>query len=252
MARLNFLTIVSALSLGMAVPAQAADLLPPAPMLEGFGEEVVELGTGWYLRGDIGYVDYNRPKDRGFGLPGVLPLDGERLDRTWSIGGGVGYQFTNWFRADATVDHRFGAEFGGTRPNPTYDIGYVRDQGDFESTTVLLNGYVDLGSWSGITPYIGAGIGMAGNRFTNFWRESWTLGVSEGREVLSPHTSYNLAWALMGGFAVNTGSGVVLDVGYRYTHLGDVRTRLDGPGPGIKTNDIESHEVRVGARYMID
>jgi opacity protein-like surface antigen len=253
-ARLSILTLVSAAALGMAAQAQAADLLPPAPSLEGYGygEEVVELGTGWYLRGDIGYVDYNRPVDLGFGLPGVGTLDAERLDSTWSVGGGIGYQFTNWFRADATVDYRVGAEFSGTRPNPTYDIGYIRDKADFESTTLLLNGYVDLGSWAGVTPYVGAGIGLAGNRFTNVSRESWLLGLPAGSVELSPHTSYNFAWALMGGVGMNFGSGVVLDVGYRYTNLGDARTRIEGPGPGIKTKTIDSHEVRVGARYVID
>lgn len=252
MSRLTFLTLVSAAALGLAAPSQAADLLPPAPSLQGWGEEVSELGTGWYLRGDIGYVDYTPPRDIGFGVLGVLPLDGERLEETWSIGGGIGYQFTNWFRADVTVDHRFGAQFSGTRPNPTYAIGYIRDQADLESTTYLLNGYVDLGSWSGFTPYLGAGIGLAGNRFTNISREAWALGSLTGFEVLSPHTSYNLAWALMGGVAWNSGSGVLLDLGYRYTHVGDVRTRFHAPGPGIKTKDIEAHEVRVGARYVID
>ena len=30
-------------------------------------------------------------------------------------------------RVDATVDHRFGAELSGTRPNPTYAVGSIRD-----------------------------------------------------------------------------------------------------------------------------
>src|SRR5688572_16959410 len=103
--------VVSTIALCAAGAAQAADLLPPAPSLEG--SEIVELGTGWYLRGDIGYVDYVTPRDVGFGLPTVAPLDGERIDKTVSLGGGIGYQFTNWLRADATVDYRFGAEFSG-------------------------------------------------------------------------------------------------------------------------------------------
>ena len=44
----------------------------------------------------------------------------------------------------------------------------------------------------------------------------------------------------------------MVDLGYRYIHLGDVRTRIDAPGPGIKTDELDAHEIRVGARYMID
>ena len=250
MARLTLMRVVSTIALCAAGAAQAADLLPPAPSLEG--SEIVELGTGWYLRGDIGYVDYVTPRDVGFGLPTVAPLDGERIDKTVSLGGGIGYQFTNWLRADATVDYRFGAEFSGTRPNPTYALGYVRDRADFESGTILFNAYADLGSWYGITPYVGAGIGVSGNRFTNISREAFVLGAPVGAAVLSPRTTYNLAWALMAGVAIDTGVGFLVDLGYRYIRLGDVRTRIDAPGPGIKTDEIDAHEIRVGARYMID
>jgi opacity protein-like surface antigen len=250
-ARLTILSLVSTMVIGLSGAARAADLLPPAPSLDAV-DQVVELGTGWYLRGDIGYVDYNSPHDVGFGVPGTLPLDGERLEKTWSAGGGIGYQITNWLRADATVDYRFGSEFSGTRPNPTYAIGYIRDQADLESTTLLLNGYLDLGYWAGVTPYIGAGIGVSGNRFTDLSRDFYVGDILVASAVLDRHTSYNLAWALMAGVTVNAGAGFALDLGYRYLNLGDVRTRIDAPGVGIKTEDLQSHEFRFGARYMID
>jgi len=252
-ARPTLSTLVTMMIAGLvpAGPARAADLLPPAPMLDR-PDEVVEIGTGWYLRGDVGYVNYTTPKDLGFGLPTSRPLDAEQLDKAFSVGAGIGYAFTSWLRADVTVDYRPGTEFSGTRPIGTYANGYVRDQADLESASALLNGYVDLGSWAGITPYLGAGIGVAGNRFTNISREAYVIGVPAGSAGLQPHTTYNLAWALMAGGAVNLGSGFQLDLGYRYIHLGDARTKIDGPGDGIRTDEIQAHEFRVGARYMID
>jgi opacity protein-like surface antigen len=252
-ARPTLSNLVSMMIVGLAAAgsAKAADLLPPPPMLES-ADEIVEIGTGWYLRGDVGYVNYTTPKDLGFGLPDSQPLDSVRLKEAFSAGAGIGYAFTSWLRADVTVDHRFGAEFSGTRPVGTYANGYVRDQADFESTSALFNGYVDLGTWVGITPYLGAGIGLAGNRFTNISREAYIAGVPGGSAGLEPHTTYNLAWGLMAGAAVNLGSGFALDLGYRYMHLGDVRTKIDGPGDGIRTDEIRAHEFRLGARYMID
>ena len=32
----------------------------------------------------------------------------------------------------------------------------------------MVNGYVDLGTWSGITPYVGAGVGFAYNKLSGF------------------------------------------------------------------------------------
>jgi opacity protein-like surface antigen len=252
-ARPTLTNLVSIVILGLAAagPAQAADLLPTAPMLES-PDEIVEIGTGWYLRGDVGYVNYAKPKDLGFGVPAVIPLDGVRLEETWSLGGGIGYAFTSWLRADVTVDHRIGAQLGGTRPIGTYADGFVRDQADLESTTAFFNGYVDFGTWAGVTPYLGAGIGVAGNRFTNISREAFPVGFPPERAVLDPHTTHNLAWALMAGAAVHLGSGFQLDMGYRFVHLGDARTKLDAPGVGFRTDALKAHEFRLGARYMID
>jgi len=238
------------LSAALAAPAAAADLLPPPPALDGYGQ-VVELGTGWYLRGDVGYTDYSAPRDRLFGAAALAPLHGERLEGTFTAGGGIGYKLNEWFRTDATIDYRSRTGFDGTRPNPTYDVGYVHDRSELDSVTFMLNGYVDLGTWSGITPYLGAGLGLASNRLNDVTRLTYVGGALVDRSVLATRTSNNLAWALMAGAAVNVGSGFAVDLGYRYIHLGDVRTGWDAAA-GIRTNDLRAHEVRVGARYMID
>jgi opacity protein-like surface antigen len=252
-ARLNVMVLLGGMACGVASPGFAADLgpspmLPPAPMLD-YGEGVAEVGNGWYLRGDIGYVDYNRVRDIPFGPPGTTSLIGERVKNAVSFGGGIGYQLTNMLRADVTIDHRLGASYSGTRPDPIYTI---RDDADLESTTYLLNGYIDLGTWSGITPYVGAGVGAASNRFTNVTREISLDNTFVGRIDLPRYTSANFAWALMAGVAADLGSGFKIDLGYRYTRLGDAHTRLDGLQAGIRTKDMDAHEFRIGARYMIE
>ena len=32
----------------------------------------------------------------------------------------------------------------------------------------MFNGYADLGTWSGVTPYVGAGVGFAYNKLSGF------------------------------------------------------------------------------------
>ena len=56
----------------------------------------------------------------------------------------------------------------------------------------------------------------------------------------------------MGGVGVNLGHGFLLDVGYRYVHLGEARVRFSERQGSTRRKDLEAHEVRLGLRYMID
>lgn len=276
MANLRFLIVAGALAgAALGSSARAADMaLPPPPPLEPLAAPITELGTGWYLRGDVGYVDFGKVKDAPYGphrsdpVPPPL-LDHERLGNTWSFGGGIGYQLNGWFRLDGTVDYRNDARFGATSSASNYVNGFSVDHAKLESTTFLLNGYVDLGSWSGVTPYLGAGVGMAQNRFQDYSgqavfyptqanKDAFLIPQNATGNVIPPAspipsgTTYNLAWALMGGLVIDVGAGFKVDLGYRYAHLGDVRTKLDSFGIGTKLKAVDSHEARIGLRYVID
>src|SRR5215204_1082327 len=110
--------------LGLSAPAVAADFSPPPPPPPG--PIVSELGSGWYLRGDVGWVEFSDP--------GKLPL-----------GAGIGYQINSWFRTDVTADWRNDAKFFGVNSGSNYVNGYSIDNGKIESSTLLLNGYIDFG-----------------------------------------------------------------------------------------------------------
>lgn len=243
------LTTLAILGLTMSVaglPAQAAEL-PPAPVLDDEADE--DLGSGWYLRGDIGAVDQLRMgqgRDAGTALTSSLAR--ARFDRDWVLGGGFGYQLSPWFRSDLTVDHRFGATFKGLRLGSSV----AADRADFDATVILVNGYVDLPFWNGITPYLGAGLGMSINRFDGAERQVWQPNGSLDAAALPSRTQTALAWALMGGVAIDVAGNVKLDLGYRYTRLGDARTRFDGGEPAIRAKDVAAHEFRIGARVMLD
>lgn len=266
MGSMKHFLLASALAAGFGGQALAADLLPPPPVIEGSNmEALAEFGTGWYIRGDIGYVAQEDAADVPYGR-GVILNDFERMKDSFSLGAGFGYKFTNWFRSDLTADYRFDSDFDAMRSRSGYAEDYTRHWGKFEATTVLLNGYVDLPSFYGITPYVGAGIGFAETRLFTYSTEltcltvrcgdtapgaTYTLG-SQGRSDIAGGTQHNLAWALMGGIAADIGAGFKLDVGYRYTQIGDARTKLNGAGVGTQFKDLSTHEVRAGLRYMID
>jgi opacity protein-like surface antigen len=189
---------------GGVVCAQAADMsLPPAYQLEP--EPMVEFGSGWYLRGDLGYMTISRPS-YGYSItdpnmisiaPNALLGDPMQRDGLFGASVGVGYTFNRWFRSDLTYDWRqnlagtFNQIFipptargcvisdqrvpdpatGGTTLVQDMTTCYKTDKTQIRSWSALVNVYGDLGTWFSITPYVGAGIGFTGLRTAT--KEEW-------------------------------------------------------------------------------
>jgi opacity protein-like surface antigen len=228
-----------------ASTAMAADLprrvlLPRVPVLD--------TTESWYLRGDVGYIHYKRPEaDFRLGtIEGSMARESFRDSAV--LGVGIGYRFSPLFRADVTMDHRFDARFKGLPSDATVAAGSVFDRGRFQSSTLMLNAYADLGTYKGLTPYLGAGIGVAHNILSDYTRTDGALGTVER---LGGEDDYDLAWALMAGVGYKLSNNFTLDLGYRYVSLGDVKTRGYDSGAGADVESIGSHEVRLGVRYAL-
>ncbi len=100
---------------------------------------------------------------------------------------------------------------------------------DIESWVGLANAYIDLGTWRGVTPYVGGGIGIAsvsvqGFEDVNVPHNGWAYGTD--------HTETNFAWALYAGVSYDVTSQFTMDLGYRYLDMGDAKSgaRHDVPG----------------------
>ena len=148
MSRRHAFIVATAAVLVVASGARAADYPPPLPPIVQKTPMVVEeFVSGWYLRGDLGY----RLNSVGAATPnfGEAPT-GSTIDNSYWFGGGGGYK-SGWFRADVTLDY-------ASKPDYTTSSIYRAQIGTF---TALANMYLDLGTWSGLTPYIGGGIGGA-------------------------------------------------------------------------------------------
>lgn len=250
--------------------ARAADMAEPMTAPQQFSPQPVELGTGWYLRGDIGFVSEKEPK-----LNAELSNGGKRANH-FGASVGFGYKFNNWLRADMTYDWRnsITASGSGSAPCVTAVNSGVNTTTTCSTTSnvslkqhaVLVNGYVDLGNWSGVSPYVGAGIGYAALRTGG--SSAYTLpggGAPSGAVVDGvTGTTYafdyssviskkynNIAWALMAGVSYDLNNNAKVDLGYRYLNSGTYNARSPVAGT-ISKKTADSHEVRVGIRYMID
>lgn len=257
---------------GAALGADMPDIgFAPPPLVQ-------EFGSNWYLRGDIGYTwqsggmtgdailaDYSEtppgPIDPFYGTD----FGGGSLDDTWVIGGGFGVRASEWLRFDATLDYRSKATMTSGGLFSIFDENqlppeWTEPRADFAmlstdvSTTLLLaNAYFDLGTWNGFTPYVGAGIGAG-------YVDAGELNIANvGTAELG--SKWSFAWALMAGASFEVGPGWLIDVGYRYSSISGVNFASTVAGPegygelgtiNVNVGDIDTQEVRVGMRYMID
>ena len=300
---------------GLSAPTQAADLDQILYGSELPVTKTVEIGSGWYLRGDLGYqVD---TKYRGTVTGGTNPFQGlaaftpsgslanqnDFSKMTASIG--AGYHLNDLFRVDfnlATFGQKSPSQGGvftggcdGTRTFTT--ITYVAGVPVLPGTTAsgadsvdcngaisvknsmylgMLNGYVDLGTFAGFTPYVGAGLGLAytkqtasangrcrgsqvvagvagvvetTNTFVCDGQTSYTAPAVDVALLNYKEDQWSLAYALNAGVGYQVAKNLTLDVGYQFTSAPDAMY-ADFNGTTItRQKGINVHEVRVGLRY---
>jgi opacity protein-like surface antigen len=269
-------------------PAGRAAVAVPAPM------PIPEsYGTGWYLRGDIGI---GRAKSdisesgQSYGVSGadfvMTPTSPFGSSPSWfnhngktllNYGIGLGYHWSKNFRTDVTFDQRNRDQYTG-RGTYTYDYqtvstaadtrvaGKINDDSSLRTRMLLLNGYYDLGSRHGFTPYIGAGIGLA--RLTvsrdvstseatcDITAEATCVPTeyaakSSGSNAVS---AFSFAAMATAGVSYSLTRNTAIDVNYRYVHVNgtDISTTVNGQNSKVTIGNIGDHQLRAGLRWDIN
>ena len=244
----------------VAFAANAADLLPPPPPPPLLPPVV--FGGDWYLRGDVGVgiADLRtRSSTFAYNVPDAR-YEESSLDDSAFIDAGVGYRFNEYFRADVTGEYRAAAQYSAVesynqgyyfKPQTAYR-GYDDYRGSIRAIDGLVNGYVDAGTWFGVTPWAGAGVGVADVNVGTIIDQ----GQGGGFGYSSAHSSTNFAWALMAGLDFHVTRNLVLELGYRYLNLGSVSSgtiycQNQTPCPNeVQHYKIASNDIRLGFRYL--
>ena len=270
--------IGAAILFAITTSAGAGDYYPPEELDGTPGGTMVEFGTGWYLRGDIG--GSINVIDPSFVLNNVAT--GLDLGRTGSIGVGAGYIINDWFRVDATIEQFTNMEFDDRR---VIGCGTFNDDGDIltpevpvtgtcdetrtleaGATALMINAYMDLGKFNKFTPYVGAGAGMAYVRWGSYTEVAQCVAgggadcgngtITEiSNNVYSSNKEWKPAAAVMAGFSYDITQNLKLDAGYKFTYIGGGdATENVAVGGGLSSLSYDSfniHQVRIGLRYEI-
>jgi opacity protein-like surface antigen len=160
---------------------------------------------GWYLRRYR--IQQSARQALNNALDAANTSSSQRLgfNSAGIFGLGVGYKFNPWFRGDVTGEYRGNSNFDG------FDL--ISFPGGFGAHTyhatksewlALANAYVDLGTWWGVTPFVGAGAGGARVSIANFTDLTVTSagglpGLAFGDNV----SKWNFAGALRRSYRVS-------------------------------------------------
>ena len=291
------------------------------PRSEAAGESV-EIGTNWYIRGDLGfsfdtaptltYPNQLTPPPAGLAtVANPVGYGPSNPQHNFNIGLGVGYKYNDYLRFDATYEYRTGggtssttngiicpyaASGESTQGTPPIELGYAYEANQTcnsylslkqHNNVGLANAYVDLGNYWGLTPYIGAGAGLAVNSASGTLTYKKTSDGTPYRADLSPtgtfphvwvdpftgnpinpqpnipfttqnwdrkiaSTTYSLAIALMAGVGYQIGPNTTLDFNYRYLNLGTTKLSLNNGAQAVLTSKNVSQDLRFGIRYLLN
>ena len=224
--------LVCAASLAFIATADAADL-PPLDLPEWRAPKPVqEFFSPWYVRVDAGY----RSSEASGGIAFGNPIRSTKIEDSPTIGGGFGAKW-NWLRADLTVDYGGQTKFLGTT-----SLGAPEVIQRMQNLTTLANGYLDLGTWWGFTPYVGLGAGYTYLKPAELTRSGVMQTVT--------NTTWNFSWAAMAGTTISLSSNLLIDLNYRYLDMGETTTNVPNGG-NVNYGSWTANEFRLGLRYLI-
>jgi opacity protein-like surface antigen len=242
----------------------------PIPVVEDFR---------WYVRADIGFGLGQEADVSENGLLYGVPLDpsvppfgmssawfNKDFDTFFTGGVGVGAYLTPRLRTDLTVDARTASDIKVDQTG-TYTTGggnvtfHTWEKTEVRNTVTLANLYVDLSQrGSGLTPYIGAGVGFVVRSMDrrHITDEDTNGDTVVDRTFTGSGKAHQVAFAAaaMAGLAWSISPNTVLDLNYRFMWLGpvDMSTTINGlagPNSRLSVGDSFDHQFRAGLRWNV-
>lgn len=275
-------SLAAALLLGASGPALSADLdnIVYAPELPR--TVPVEVGNGWYLRGDVSY-DFStdgggtsfRTYNTATNTYGTQNYTSSTMSTDWGVGAAIGYQLTDWLRAEAALDYYSGSFSNASSSGapclsggggPVNTGCSTTGSADFDAYGLMANGYIDLGTYVGFTPYVGAGAGMTLVDYGGYTSQDVCVdgvaacaGATFAAQSHAGQSDWRFTYALMAGMAYSFSRNLKADIGYRYINVagGDAygfgTSAVAGGATGVQgaDNGFDVHQIRASLRYSL-
>ena len=161
------------------------------------------------------------------------------LDNGFGVLGAVGYDLGNGFRVEAELGQLKADSDRLVFPDATAPFDVADTDGDITLTTGMINAWYDVGSFGGVQPFIGGGIGMAKGEID----VSFDLGSNNG--ISDSDTAF--AWQVGAGVEIPMSSNMSVIASYRYL-ASDGLELTDNEDTAIDA-DLSTHVLAVGAMF---
>ncbi|MEP9372211.1 outer membrane protein [Mesorhizobium sp. KR1-2] len=233
--------------------AMAADYEPPI-VVENAPEYVpVEVASSWYLRGDVGY-NFNRPfKNNEIGPSPIFSF--EENNSAFNGGVGMGYHFNDFLRGELNVSFlsKNSAELSYLTVDPadlSTVVSGVSESAKNWAWSGMVNGYADLGTFVGLTPYVGAGVGVFYSRRSYSYAEDFRDSAFVDVDYRDSKRQTTFAYSLGAGLAYQLTPNTSVDLGYQYLSAPNAeRVEMYEPGSYTISKGVHYHQLKLGLRY---
>ncbi|QPC90415.1 outer membrane protein [Mesorhizobium sp. INR15] len=286
------MTLKSRIALALAAlaflpltPVLAADYDPPIYVDQAPDYQPVEVGSGWYLRGDVGYA-FSHPFDHEIGSAGgSANFTSDSSLFTGSVGMGFhlndylrvelngGILPTNQFSDNNLITNGCAGTTNIVINSPGGDIivpqAATKDcvassYGTNKAYALMANGYVDLGTYVGITPYLGGGLGLSYNKYFKSIGERNCINVPSNstgaggfacndpagyKGLEDSEAKFNLAYSIGAGISYQVSKNVSVDLGYEYFSVPSAKYVAYDAGTFGIHKGINYQTVKLGLRY---
>ncbi len=259
---------LAAMTLG-AGPALAADLRGPILEPRVIAAAPVAIAGGLYIRGDVG-VSYRTMSGLRWASTQNVPdaaaaaafnsgtAANVRYEGVAALAGlGLGFAWSENFRTDLTLEWQTASDWAFTIERPTVAFAGNRNfhRGSTSATVALANAYWDIGTFWGLTPFVGAGVGLG-------WFNQYDLTILNaafgpaggGPPSGGPRATF--VWALHAGLGYRVNENLILEMSYRYLNAGGGfntgTSACNAPCPEpVYRADIGAHDFRIGMRWTL-
>jgi opacity protein-like surface antigen len=170
-------------------------------------------------------------------------------DATWTdiVYGPVGVEYDTGIGVTGAVGYDMGMtrvefEFGFRRndiDNLDFGVGgRYPGSGDVTSSSFMFNGYYDFENGSPLTPYLGAGLGLA------------TVRAEDAYDFFNEDADDTaFAYQFIAGLGYQMTPNILLDISYRYFATSS-DLDLEGVDYIVDVDRYESHNIMVGVRFL--
>lgn len=180
---------------------------------------------------------------------------GNKTDDTFGGSIAVGYDFGKRFGVPIRGEVEYAA-FSRAEAKRSYTNEWNEREKlkqTFDIQTLFFNAYWDIDTGTRFTPYLGAGLGMAfiGTKMKS---NGYDIGDPDDSwsESTGSKTVTNFAWNVGAGLGYDLTENWTLDAGYRFAHLGSVKTKTFSDDESTfhgKTSNLYQHQFAIGVRY---